>query len=290
MEDHINQRLNALVERLAADPNTATLAEELRQVATDIQARETQSPGENGGDLLAQAGRLIELGTMAAAVFHEMNQPLLGIKGFAELLQEAIGSDQHEKMAAWAQEIRKQVDRVQQMQRQVADFLRPDTRPGTLVKLDAALDEALVLFRGRLAKKKIQLGTSVPADLPGLAIRKQHLVQILVNLLSNAFDALVQHDQRVLRVAAQARADAVRVLVTDTGPGVALETRDKLFEPFYTEKGEAGTGLGLYISRRLAEQYGGSLDLVDPASLGWQEPPATAFELVVPVAKDKKAD
>lgn len=289
MDAQVSQRLESIIGRLAADPATAELAAELRQLASDIDAHweKISQEAKRGAEQLAIAGRLIEMGTMAAAVFHEMNQPLLGIKGFAELLQEAIGDDQNEKMTGWAQEIRKQVDRIQQMQRQVAGFLRPDTSSETRAQLGAAVEEALVLFRTRMAKRKIELVERLPDGLPPVAIAPQHLVQIFANLFGNAVDALGDQPERTLWLEADRQADgSVRTVVADSGPGVAAEIGAHLFEPFHTTKGENGSGLGLYISRWLAEHHGGRLRLVDPHALGWRPAPATAFELVLPPAAE----
>jgi signal transduction histidine kinase/DNA-binding response OmpR family regulator len=292
MADPILEQLKALADRLAQGPTQATAGEELKRLADALAERMDQAELDQRRaiDQLAQAGRLVEVGTMAAAVFHEMNQPLLGIKGFAELVQEHIATGSPDKIATWAQEIRKQVERVQQMQRQVSSFLRPGKTPsGQPARLSTAIEEAISLFQERFSKKKIQMGVTVAEDLPELVIDQQHLIQILVNLLGNALDALESAPQRLLRIVAQPIESGrkLRILVTDTGSGIPRSARERLFEPFFTTKDQEGSGLGLYISKRLAEQSGGSLVLAEPASLGWQKQPATVFDLRLPTALDR---
>ncbi len=281
------QRLSQLVAQLDDQPQ---LAAELRGLLGELREEldRSQRRSERTINQLSQAGRLIELGTMAAAVFHEMNQPLLGIKGFAELIQENTGGGDPQKLVSWAHEIRKQVQRLQQMQRHVTDFLRP--RPadaGQPTELRVALDEALKLFEHRISKKKIALGISLPDELPPVRIARQQLSQILINLIGNAVDALEGQTDRALRIVARGGGDGqpVRVLIADSGGGIPAEVRERLFEPFCSSKGEHGSGLGLYIAQRLAEQSGGELRLIDPDRLRWKQPPSTAFELQLPVAE-----
>jgi len=234
---------------------------------------------------LANAARLAELGIMAASVFHEMNQPLLGIKGFAELALENFKKGDTKKLEEWLTEIRAQAGRMQAMQKNVGNFLRKEEQPGEPISLKFALEQALRLFQHRLKKKKIKLGVGLPDDLPDLQVSHVQLIQILVNLVGNAVDAIDDSSSGgSLRVAAALlpQTGMVRVLLADSGPGIPADLQEKIFDPFFTTKGKKGTGLGLYIARSLAEANGGDLTLVDPASLGWKEPPSTVFEIILP--------
>ena len=234
---------------------------------------------------LANAARLAELGIMAASVFHEMNQPLLGIKGFAELALENFKKGDTQKLEEWLNEIRAQATRMQAMQKNVGNFLRKEEQPGEPISLKFALEQALRLFQHRLKKKNIKLGVGLPDDLPDLQVSHVQLIQILVNLVGNAVDAIDGSEKDgSLRVAAALvpQTGMVRVLLADSGPGIPADLQEKIFDPFFTTKGKKGTGLGLYIARSLAEANGGDLTLVDPRSLGWKEPPSTVFEIILP--------
>ncbi|HOX45296.1 MAG TPA: ATP-binding protein [Myxococcota bacterium] len=277
------QALVALARRLAGSTTTVEAGGELQARAQAIEARwrELEAQATDNLEQLAQAGRLAELGTLSAAVFHEMNQPLVGIKGFAELLAEQLGKAEPERLQTWAQEIRKQAQRIHELQLQVIGLLRKEPPRRTATPLAAALDEALALFRNRLDKQGVQLTTALSADLPAALVSRQHLVQILVNLVANAMDALAEAPTKAIRVAGVHDAERGRLTLvfTDSGPGVPPEVRERLFTPFFTTKGERGTGLGLFISRRLAEANGGALRLGDPLALGWRVAPGTVFEL-----------
>jgi signal transduction histidine kinase/DNA-binding response OmpR family regulator len=277
------QALVALTRRLAGSTTTAEAGGELQARAQAIEARwrELEAQAAENLEQLAHAGRLAELGTLSAAVFHEMNQPLVGIKGFAELLCDQLGKAEPARLLTWAQEIRKQAQRIHDLQLQVIGLLRKEPPRRTPTQLAAALDEALALFRNRLEKQGVQLTTALPAELPAALVSHQHLVQILVNLVANAMDALAEAPTRSIRVAGVHDAERGRLTLvfTDSGAGIPTEARGRLFTPFFTTKGERGTGLGLFISRRLAEANGGSLRLGDPQALGWRVAPGTVFEL-----------
>jgi signal transduction histidine kinase/DNA-binding response OmpR family regulator len=278
-----------LAEKLSGDDSR-----ELLRILPAIEEAYDQKALEAGQfrNHLANAARLAELGIMAASVFHEMNQPLLGIKGFAELALENFKKGNTQKLEEWLSEIRAQAGRMHEMQKNVGNFLRKEEQPGEPIAFKSALEQALRLFQHRLRKKKIKLGVGLPDDLPDLRVSHVQLIQILVNLIGNGVDAIdprnhadrKNHGGGTLRVAAALipATGMVRILLADNGPGIPKNLQEKVFDPFFTTKGQKGTGLGLYIARSLAEANGGDLTLVDPASLGWKKPPSTVFEIILP--------
>jgi signal transduction histidine kinase/DNA-binding response OmpR family regulator len=277
------QRLRELAGRLGPDDSKELLR--ILQAIEEAYDRKALEAGQFQSHM-ASAARLAELGIMAASVFHEMNQPLLGIKGFAELALENFKKGDTQKLGEWLSEIRTQAGRMQEMQRNVGNFLKKEEQPGEPLPLKSGLEQALRLFQHRLRKKKIKLGVGLPDDLPDLQVSHVQLIQILVNLIGNAVDALGdgESDGGSLRIAAAPlpASGMVRVLVADNGPGIPADLQERIFDPFFTTKGRKGTGLGLYIARSLAEANGGDLTLVDPASLGWKQPPSTVFEVILP--------
>jgi len=277
------------LKRLAASCPDPGLAGELSDIVQALEDEIDLGGLEKGKlvDQLARSARLAELGLMAAAIFHEMNQPLLGIKGFAELIIEGLRGGDPAKISEWAGEIRDQAERMHEMQRDVASFLGRGDQAEKSAGLKSCLEQALRLFLQRLAKKNIELFVGIPEDLPDLDIVPNQLVQILVNLIGNAIDA-IEGAGKLSIAAGPAPQQRVRVIVADSGTGIPDKLRQSVFEPFISTKGEAGTGLGLYIARTLAQNNGGRLTLADPAGGGSQAPPATVFELVLDQAGEKK--
>ena len=133
------------------------------------------------------------------------------------------------------------------------------------------------------------LRTQVAPDLPPLAAPPHVVEQILINLLANALDAVAGNGQPVVQVRARVMAESPRfasIEVADNGSGIAKAVRDRLFESFFTTKGdEQGTGLGLAVSREIARGAGGDLALLeDPGT--WNEPASTVFRLTLPVSQE----
>ena len=145
------------------------------------------------------------------------------------------------------------------------------------------------LLEYRLRKAGATLRTHVAPDLPPLVVTPHGLEQILINLISNALDAVAGAAGPLIQVRAQRVADEPRLAqieIADNGSGVAKTARAKLFETFFTTKGEEqGTGLGLAVSREIARSAGGDLTLLEQPG-EWPEPAVTVFRLTVPVSQE----
>jgi two-component system C4-dicarboxylate transport sensor histidine kinase DctB len=138
-------------------------------------------------------------------------------------------------------------------------------------------------------RKGPTLRTRIAPDLPPLAALPHALEQILINLVANALDAVAGVPSPVVQVRAQVMASNPRLAaieVADNGAGVAKTVRSRLFETFFTTKGEEqGTGLGLAVSREIARSMGGDLELLDDPG-EWIEPAVTVFRLTLPVSQE----
>jgi signal transduction histidine kinase/DNA-binding response OmpR family regulator len=287
---NINQ-LREFTAKLSSLQLPKEVFDEWQKIIKDLEALE-QTHESNHKKLLEQmahSARITELGLMAASLFHEMNQPLLGIKGFAELALSNIKSGPTEKLNDFISQIHTQAVRLQELQRIVVNFFRRENISNQSINLKLAVDEVMLLFQHKLRKHKIKLGLVIPEDLPLIDINPTHLNQILINLIGNALDAMEGKKDGSLRLSAipAPATKMIRILVADSGVGISEDIRDRLFEPFFSTKGDKGTGLGLYISQTLAQNSQGQLDLLDASSLGWQEPPATVFEVQLPQAAEE---
>lgn len=253
--------------------------------------------------LLVEAGRLAEFGRYAAKQVHELRQPLFGVKGLAQLLLDRTDVDADE-VRDFAQHIVEQADRLTGLLADLRQLAMPTPRDADA---HADLNRVLLRVAGLLEwrfRKGVALRTELAAELPSLAIPSHALEQILFNLLSNALDAVNGRHAPIVQVRASRRADAeaarippgsgdggaavamVEIAVADNGSGVAKAARAQIFETFFTTKGEeAGTGLGLAVSREIARRYGGDLALLD-APGAWSEPATTVFRLSLPASTE----
>jgi two-component system, OmpR family, sensor kinase len=202
---------------------------------------------------------------------HELRMPLAVVRGHLELITDDP-EDRRQTMELVRDEL-KRMDRIVDELLTLAKAERPDFLSPEPIRTDALLTELLEKVRP-LAARDWRLDGTVPE--PILA-DKQRLVQAVMNLVDNAIRATKEHD--MIAIGAAADGDHVRVWVRDTGPGVDLEHRERIFDRFARgpdqPRGEGGSGLGLAIVRAVAEAHGGRIEL-DSSGLG------SRFELVLP--------
>jgi C4-dicarboxylate-specific signal transduction histidine kinase len=239
-------------------------------------------------DLLTAAGRLAEFGRFAAQQIHELRQPLFAIRGLGQLLLEKERVELDEVLD-FARHIVDQSERLTSLISNLRQFSAPAPQSAKRrVEVGPVLVRVTSLLEYRL-RKGPTLRTQIAPDVPPLAVLPHALEQILINLLANALDAVAGVAAPVIQVRAGIVATNPRFVaieVADNGAGVAKAVRSRLFETFFTTKGEEqGTGLGLAVSREIARSTGGELVLMeDPGR--WNEPVVTAFRLTLPVSQE----
>jgi C4-dicarboxylate-specific signal transduction histidine kinase len=239
-------------------------------------------------DLLTAAGRLAEFGRFAAQQLHELRQPLFAIKGLGQLLLEKDRVEMDEVLD-FARHIVDQSERLTALVSNLRQFSAPAPQQGKRrAEVGPVLVRVTSLLEYRL-RKGPTMRTQIAPDVPALAVQPHALEQILINLLANALDAVASTTTPIIQVRAQIVADDPRFVaieVADNGAGVAKAVRARLFETFFTTKGEEqGTGLGLAVSREIARSAGGELVLLeDPGR--WNEPVVTVFRLALPASQE----
>ena len=228
-------------------------------------------------DRAEEQGRFAAAGELLAGVAHEVNNPLMAIAAHAEnrLADPAFEGEQRSEMT----QILRQARRATKLLRGLLRFVRTTEREVTNVNLNDVVRGALDLVSYRFGVDEITVGGQLDVSLPPVQGDAIKLEQVVVNLLSNAIDALrAVTPPRHLSVDTWVQDGQVSVAVGDNGRGVAAEIAQRLFRPFATTKGRRGTGLGLYISRQIAREAGGNLTLTSPPGFG------ARFVLSLPVA------
>jgi PAS domain S-box-containing protein len=206
--------------------------------------------------VLLQTEKLAAVGRMAAAIAHEVNNPLEAIINLAYLL--TIHPSLDDQARTYARMLLDEVGRVSHITKQTLAFYRDSVRPAP-INLPELLDSVLELHRPALIRKKVRLSTSYPhqpAIVKGLGAE---LRQVFANLILNAIDALP--DEGVLRIKIHVGPSdrEVRVTVADSGCGITPHDRAHLFEPFFTTKSGRGNGLGLWVSEGIVRKHGGRI-------------------------------
>jgi PAS domain S-box-containing protein len=218
---------------------------------------------------LIQSQKLESIGTLAAGVAHEINNPIMGIMGYAQLIQDKLGPDS--PIADYAAEIGKEADRVILIVKNLLSFARIDSQISSPAHLHDIVKTTLSLIRAVLRHDEVMLEVDVPPDLPKILCHSQKIRQVIMNLLTNARDALNQKypgpdENKKVIISAQelvlGEQSSVRLTVEDHGPGIPEELRERIFNPFFSTKARhKGTGLGLSISHGIVKDHGGTLSV-----------------------------
>ena len=212
-------------------------------------------PGEGEVDDPSKMGAV---GELAAAVAHQVNNPLTGILGFAELLLSELPADdpRHYEVAI----IRDEAVRARTIVRALLEFARPRSPQRIPASLNDLARSTLELVRVRAREADVAIVADY-GEIPCLELDPDGVKQVLLNLFNNAIDAMPTGG--TLSVSAEQVGDRVRVAVGDTGIGIEEETRRHIFTPFFSTRAANGDGmgLGLSVSRQIVESHGGTIEV-----------------------------
>ncbi len=242
------------------DPANDFSAVILVEDVTDQRALEAQ---------LVQSEKLAAVGQLVSGVAHELNNPLTSITGLSELLleQPEVAPKDRDHLRV----IHEQAERASRLVRNLLTFARHGPSERVLVDLNDVVERTVLLMSHDLRLKGIAIETSAAKALPPVLGDRHALQQVVLNLLTNAAQAVGHNPperKRIIRVTTAA-ADRVRVRVADSGPGIPDDVLPHLFTPFFTTKelGQ-GTGLGLSITYSIVEAHGGHIEVERPAEGG----------------------
>jgi C4-dicarboxylate-specific signal transduction histidine kinase len=219
---------------------------------------------EHAADSLRQTLHLAAAGEMAGAVAHEINQPLTALTNYGRSAQLLVaqGGPAAQQLPGVIEKILIEAQRAGEVVRRLRDFFRTGTTRLEPVPVDDLLTSARTIAQRMVGSRHISIEVETEGGLPALYVDRLQVEIVLRNLIANAVDALdgrSGQDGRVRLLAQRHEPDHVRLVVADNGPGVPAAARDRLFEPFSSGKA-SGMGLGLAVSRAIAEAHGGSLD------------------------------
>lgn len=288
----LRQRRARIAERLAATAElerrviarTADLARVNDQLGQEIaERRATEAELRAAQTSLVQVGKLAALGQMSASLSHEINQPLAAARNYADSAGILIERGDYARARENIAEILALVDRMAAIGKHLRQAARkPDDNPG-VVTLATLLPETRTIVAGRLASSGAALELDIPADLPPLRAGPTRLQQVLVNLITNAADAVQDAPDRRITLSARAGGGQVCIRVRDRGPGVPETIAQRIFDPFFTTKGiGAGLGLGLSITANILRDLGGTISVHDAS-------PGAEFRVTLPAAPEAPA-
>jgi len=242
-------RLPAIIERA------------LREQRDSEKISRVQHELDRAADVLRENQKLLTLGRLAASIAHEINNPLESIMNLLYLIE--IDPSQ-EKSSEYLKMAQRELNRVVQISKQTLTFSRETSAPVRL-QMAELIEEVLVLYGRRIADKSLRIVRQYESSETVTAFPGE-MRQVLSNLIANAIEASEMNGRVVLRVRdARKWSDlgvrGLRFSVADSGSGISPEARKRLGEPFFTTKGHAGTGLGLWVTWSILNRYGGNLQV-----------------------------
>jgi two-component system NtrC family sensor kinase len=246
---------------------------------TDITERKrAEAQLQRQREVLYQNEKLAALGTLSAGIAHEMNNPLGIITTRIEVM--LLDAEQQQLPAQVLEDLQvlhRASQRVARIAASLRSFARQSASESCPVDLNTVADEALLLMQKPLGAENIRVLATLDRTLPPVLGDANALHQVLMNLLTNAREAMPQGGEIRIETEAADQAGWIRLRVADTGPGIPAEEISKIFDPFYTTK-RTGTGLGLSVTYGIIQEHGGTVDVQSQLGAG------TTFTLAFPVA------
>lgn len=265
----------------------AVLEHTLREHDADNTAARLRYEVRRAADAMRENQKMITIGRLTASIAHEINNPLTAITNLLYLIGAEPGlSDNVRRYLELAQG---ELQRVVQISRQTLSFYRETAAPVRL-RLSSLLEEVLVLYARRLIDKHIEIVRQYVDD-EEVVVFPGEIRQVFSNLISNAIEASEVGGRLLLRLRksrlwSDEEIFGLRVSIGDTGSGIDPVIRRRLGEPFFTTKGERGTGLGLWVTQSIIKRYGGHLWLHSSTR---PEKHGTIFSIFLPLNMGPRA-
>ena len=231
---------------------------------------------------LIQAGKLATLGTMAAGMAHEINQPLNVIQICADLILKMIKKGltiPDDELVIMANDIIDNVSRASGVIKHVRDFARQSERDLKKMVINDPINDVFKVLGHQLTVHSVKVEVDLDPQIPEIRAEHNRLEQVFINLVTNAIDSMDERAEKaekndtlvekILKIKTYTQEDWVVTEVSDTGIGMTNEVKRKIFEPFFTTKETGkGTGLGTSISFGIIKDYGGTIDIVSEYGKG----------------------
>jgi signal transduction histidine kinase len=243
------------------------MVSQLRSTQVELRARmEAQRSAENR---LVQAAKLAAVGEMAAGIAHELNNPLTSVTGFAELALDTLPEDSQTRQDL--EIVMREAMRARDVVRRLLDFARQSESARVRASLNEIIEDVVAMSRHLIHTSGVELKLELEKTLPWVPVDANQMKQVLLNLVHNALQAMPAGGEMQISTKAASRAgrDWVVVTVCDTGVGIPHLDLARIFEPFYTTKGnQGGTGLGLSVTYGIVTDHGGQIEVESELGVG----------------------
>lgn len=233
---------------------------------------------------LYQSDKLASLGQLAAGVAHEINNPLTGVLTYSSFLLKR--AEQNGETKEDLEVIVRETKRCREIVKGLLDFARQAPAKKTIIDINEVINRALNIVDNQLSLYNISVQKNLKSKLPTIKADVNQMQQVFINLLVNASDAISEQGGEIIITTNIEEINGekyIKITITDTGSGVPRENITKIFEPFYTTKGQKGTGLGLAVAWGIIDKHGGTIDVDSEIGKG------TTFNIILPIADYKNS-
>ncbi len=231
---------------------------------------------------LVRSERLAAIGELAAEVAHEINNPLGGLQNFVKMVAREPANVQQTK--EFIELIQEGLNRIEVIVKRLTTFSKPYVLRMSDHDLNDIVKESLIFMEHRIEDENISLQKRFTPNLPKVYVDVDNVSQVIINLLANAFDSMPNGGKLLIESKLCKDHDScVQFLISDTGYGIKKDEVDRIFDPFFSTKGNSkGIGLGLAISKRIMEDHGGNIRVASSSGKG------TTFAVCFPTGNDTK--
>ncbi len=244
--------------------------DEILLISHDITSRKKIEREKTISDSIIRNQQKLEvIGTLASGVAHEINNPINGILNYGQIILDADPNDTNIK--EYAKEIISETNRISQIVKDLLGFSRQSNQYYSFANIEDIISQTLSLVKTTIKHDQIELIVDIAGNLPRIKCRSQQIQQVIMNLLTNAHDALNEkfsgYDQKKIMKLSCSQLNTkdrkwLEIVVEDHGVGISEDIMDKIFDPFFTTKEhEKGTGLGLSISYAIVKEHQGEMKI-----------------------------
>jgi signal transduction histidine kinase len=226
-------------------------------------------------DQLIHSEKLSTLGRFAGSVAHEFNNPLFGIINLTEQLGDELPDEERRKFSALAQ---KECWRMADMIKNLQSFYKPSEGIYFPTEIDEIIEDVLLIVAKACEIKGIQVNKIFNTDIFFFEVIEDQIKQVILNVLQNSIDSISKDGGKITLTLDRTNSNLI-LMVQDTGEGIKTEDLKLIFDPFYTTKGQEGTGLGLSVSYGIVKSHGGNITIKSELGVG------STISLTLPISR-----